>query len=108
MEFPDTPATPVEVPPTLTEALGAGVQVKNIVAICYDFLMEVASESIVRRIQPDFLLPGKIPVRGVIITSRAGSCDYDFVSRFFGPAVGSNEDPVTGSAHCFFNPDFRE
>jgi predicted PhzF superfamily epimerase YddE/YHI9 len=108
MEFPATPETPVEVPPTLIEALGAGVKVKNIVANRFDFLVEVASESIVRGMQPDFTLLGKIPVRGVIVNSHAGAGDSDFVSRFFGQAVGSNEDPVTGSALCFLSPDFRE
>jgi predicted PhzF superfamily epimerase YddE/YHI9 len=84
------------------------VKVKNIVANRFDFLVEAASESIVRGMQPDFTLLGKIPVHGVIVTSRAGAGDSDFVSRFFGPAVGSNEDPATGSAHCFLSPDFRE
>ncbi len=81
---------------------------KNIVANHFDFLVEVASESIVRGMQSDFTLLGKIPVCGVIVTNRAGDADYDFVSRFFGPAVGSNEEPVTGSAHCFLSPDFRD
>lgn len=108
MDFPVTSETPVEVPPTLVETLGAGIQVKNIVANRFDFLVEVASESIVRAVQPDFARLSKIPVRGVIVTSRADSGDYDFVSRFFAPAVGINEDPVTGSAHCFLSPYWSE
>ena len=104
MDFPATPETSVEVPSGLVETLGASVPVNNIVANKFDFLVEVASESIVREMQPDFTRMSKIPVRGVIVTSRSDSRDYDFVSRFFGPAVGVNEDPVTGSAHCFLSP----
>lgn len=106
MDFPAKSETPVEVPASLIEILGAGAgrEVKNIVANQFDFLVEVASESIVRAMQPDFTRLSKIPVRGVIVTSRSDSRDYDFVSRFFAPAVGVNEDPVTGSAHCFLSP----
>ena len=104
MDFPATPETPVETPPDLIAILGVGGQVKNIVANQFDFLVEVASESIVRAVQPDFTRLSKIPVRGVIVTSLSASRDYDFVSRFFAPAVGVNEDPVTGSAHCFLSP----
>jgi predicted PhzF superfamily epimerase YddE/YHI9 len=43
-------------------------------------------------------------VRGVIVTCRSESPRYDFVSRFFAPAAGVNEDPVTGSAHCALGP----
>jgi len=108
MDFPAKSETPVEVPASLIEILGAGREVKNIVANQFDFLVEVASESIVRAIQPDFTRLSKIPVRGVIVTSRSDSRDYDFVSRFFAPAVGVNEDPVTGSAHCFLSPYWSE
>jgi PhzF family phenazine biosynthesis protein len=108
MDFPVKSETPVEIPASLVEALGAGVAVKNITANQFDFLVEVASESIVREMQPDFTRLSKLPVRGVIVTSRADAGDYDFVSRFFAPAVGVNEDPVTGSAHCFLSPYWSE
>ncbi len=104
MDFPATSETPVEIPADLIETLGAGLQAQNIVANQFDFLVEVASEPIVRTLQPDITRLSKIPVRGVIVTSRSDSRDYDFVSRFFAPAVGVNEDPVTGSAHCFLSP----
>jgi predicted PhzF superfamily epimerase YddE/YHI9 len=58
----------------------------------------------VRSAKPDFSLLATVPVRGVIVTSLASSKDYDFVSRFFAPQVGVNEDPVTGSAHCTLSP----
>ncbi len=46
----------------------------------------------------------EIPVRGVIVTARSQNGGFDFVSRFFAPASGVNEDPVTGSAHCCLAP----
>jgi predicted PhzF superfamily epimerase YddE/YHI9 len=70
----------------------------------FDCLVEVESEAVVRGIQPGFARLSAIPVRGVIVTSRASTPGYDFVSRFFGPRVGVPEDPVTGSAHCVLSP----
>jgi len=49
-------------------------------------------------------LLAQVTARGVMVTSRASSPSYDFVSRFFAPRVGVNEDPVTGSAHCCLAP----
>ena len=70
----------------------------------FDYLVEVESEEIVRGVQPDFSRLVTVEARGVIVTSRASSQGYDFVSRFFAPRVGVNEDPVTGSAHCCLTP----
>ncbi len=70
----------------------------------FDYLIEVDSETTLRGIEPDFFLLSKVPSRGVIVTSTASSKSFDFVSRFFGPNVGINEDPVTGSAHCCLGP----
>lgn len=67
-----------------------------------DYLIVADSEATVRGLKPDFLQLAEIPARGIIVTARGG--DYDFVSRFFAPAVGVNEDPVTGSAHCCLGP----
>lgn len=58
----------------------------------------------VRNLKPDFQKLLQITARGIIVTSRAKTGPYDFVSRFFAPRVGINEDPVTGSAHCFLGP----
>lgn len=102
MDFPAKPEVPAETPAGLTEALG--IAVKYVGKSHFDYLVEVESEEILRAMQPDFTLLGKIPVRGVIVTSRASSDGYDFVSRFFAPTVGVNEDPVTGSAHCCLSP----
>jgi PhzF family phenazine biosynthesis protein len=102
MDFPAEPEQPVDPPSDLAKALGAEP--------CYvgmnrfDYLVEVDSEETVRRASPDFGLLNKLPVRGVILTSRSSTGRYDFVSRFFAPAVGVNEDPVTGSAHCCLGP----
>ena len=57
-----------------------------------------------RRLAPDFRRLGQIEARGVIVTARAETEGFDFVSRFFGPRAGVDEDPVTGSAHCCLGP----
>jgi len=69
-----------------------------------DLLLEVDSEEVVKNIQPNLPLLAKIPVRSLIVTAQSNSDDLDFVSRVFGPAVGIDEDPVTGSAHCSLTP----
>lgn len=65
-----------------------------------NLLAEVPEENDVKRLKPDFTRLLKIPVHGFIITARSRNKGYDFVSRFFAPAIGIDEDPVTGSAHC--------
>jgi PhzF family phenazine biosynthesis protein len=104
MDFPAEPAAPVEAPDGLVEALGtAPVWVgRN----RFDLLVELPSEAAVRAIRPDMGRLRRIPARGVIVTSRADADapGHHFVSRFFAPAVGVDEDPVTGSAHCCLGP----
>jgi PhzF family phenazine biosynthesis protein len=102
MKFPAKPEEPAIAPPGLLQALG--VPVKYVGKSQYDYLLEVESEEIVRNIKPDFKLLLSVAARGVIVTSLADSNEYDFVSRFFAPRVGVNEDPVTGSAHCCLSP----
>jgi predicted PhzF superfamily epimerase YddE/YHI9 len=70
----------------------------------FDYLVEVGSEQQVRSLRPDFALLATLPVRGVMVTSRSDDPRFDFVSRFFAPGAGINEDPVTGSAHCCLGP----
>lgn len=65
-------------------------------------LVLLESEQAVRECAPDFAALARLPYLGVIVTAR--SDDYDFVSRFFAPAIGLNEDPVTGAAHCALIP----
>ena len=102
MNFPVEPETAASAPPDLSRALGVGFTYvgKN----RFDYLVEIDSEESIRRINPDFSLLATIPMRGVIVTSPSSSTEYDFVSRFFAPQVGVNEDPVTGSAHCCLGP----
>ena len=69
----------------------------------FDYLIEVDGEDEVRRLAPDFGALARVDARGVIVTSR-GSGTYDFISRFFAPRSGVDEDPVTGSAHCALAP----
>ena len=70
--------------------------------------MEVESEEVVASLSPKYDLLETLPVRGVAVTSapstRTKAKGYDFVSRFFAPVVGVDEDPVTGSAHCYLGP----
>jgi len=107
LNFPTREEDPVSTPPTnLLKALGvtAPLYVGKDRTEQFDYIVEVESEEIVRSLQPDYALLATVPGRGVIVTSRAATDSYDFVSRFFGPQVGVNEDPVTGSAHCCLAP----
>ena len=98
LDFPLTPVTAIDPPPGLGEALG--VTPLYLGRSQFDVLVQVESESIVRDLQPDLRLLAGVDARGVIVTSRAAASDHDFVSRFFAPQSGIDEDPVTGSAHC--------
>ena len=102
LNFPATPDQPATAPPRLEEALG--LTPKYTGKSKFDYLFEVETEETVRNLKPDFTLLKKMQVRGVIVTSRAASSRYDFVSRFFAPGSGIDEDPVTGSAHCCLGP----
>jgi len=106
LDFPATPADPAPPPPGLLEALGCPVRSSGKTRL--DYLLELDSESAVRGLQPDFKLLERVPARGVIVTSRSDRPEFDFVSRFFAPQSGVNEDPVTGSAHCSLGPYWGE
>jgi PhzF family phenazine biosynthesis protein len=102
LDFPTTPDQPVAAPDGLAEALGTAPRYMG--RSRFDYLVELASEADVRALQPDFVRLRALPVRGVIVTSRASTAGWDFVSRFFAPGAGIDEDPVTGSAHCCLAP----
>jgi PhzF family phenazine biosynthesis protein len=105
MDFPAKLEEQADAPPDLLQALGVPVNsTRYIGKNVFDYLVEVASEEIVRGLQPNFSILSSVQARGVIVTSRASTPGYDFVSRFFAPQVGVNEDPVTGSAHCCLTP----
>jgi len=106
MDFPARPPKPVQPPAGLAEALGATF--RYIGRDTDDYLVELESEAAVRTLRPDITALGKLPVRGTIVTARATDARFDFVSRFFAPAVGVSEDPVTGSAHCCLTPYWAE
>ena len=102
LDFPALPPEPAEAPAALLQALG--ITPLYVGKNRASYLVEVASEDIVRALQPDFTLLATLPVQGVMVTSRASSADFDCVSRYFAPRAGINEDPVTGSAHCCIGP----
>jgi PhzF family phenazine biosynthesis protein len=102
LDFPATPAAVAQAPVGLLDALGA--EAKFVGKNRFDYLVEIASEKLLRDLRPDFTRLRKLPVRGVIVTARAESPEFDFVSRFFAPGSGIDEDPVTGSAHCALGP----
>ena len=102
LDFPATPAEPVPPPPSLAQALG--VPAAHVGRSRFDYLVEVDTEATLRGLRPDHAALAALPVRGVIVTSRAAGGGFYFVSRFFAPAAGIPEDPVTGSSHCALGP----
>jgi PhzF family phenazine biosynthesis protein len=106
LDFPTTPPTPCEPPPELDRTLGASVRLT--LKTPFDYLVELESEAAVKALAPDLGALAKLGGRGVIVTSRATTPGFEFVSRFFAPAVGVPEDPVTGSAHCALGPFWGE
>lgn len=102
LNFPSTPPTEVAIPETLSKVLGASpVYVGQ---SRFDYLAVFESAQIVRSLKPDFRALEAFPVRGVIVSAPADEPEFDFVSRFFAPNVGVDEDPVCGSAHCCLTP----
>ena len=102
LDFPATPAIDGETPDGLVAALG--VEPVSVGRTPFDYLAVLDTEAQVRALTPDLSLVGRMPVRGVIVTAPSAGDPHDFVSRFFAPAVGVPEDPVTGSAHCALGP----
>jgi PhzF family phenazine biosynthesis protein len=106
LDFPATPATPIASPAALLDALG----VPPVFAGKSKFytLVEVESADVVRSVRPDFRKLLDVPTLGVIVTAASDDPKFDFISRFFAPALGVNEDPVCGSAHCCLTPYWAE
>jgi PhzF family phenazine biosynthesis protein len=102
LDFPATPPEPADAPSGLADALG--VEPQHVGRSRFDYLIEVADAATVRDLVPDFAALGRVDTRGVIVTSRGDGSGVDFISRFFAPAAGVDEDPVTGSAHCCLAP----
>ena len=109
MDFPAQPDVSVEPPAELVDALG--VRPTYVGKNRTDYLVELGSEREVRETVPNFQRLAAVPMRGVMVTAvgtPAASGRYDFVSRFFAPGAGIDEDPVTGSAHCCLGPFWRD
>ncbi|RKE17305.1 PhzF family phenazine biosynthesis protein [Streptomyces sp. TLI_171] len=109
LDFPTSPLTPAPTPEGLAGALGAEpVAVHDTAAAIGDLLVELADETTVRELAPDLaaLAAAPLSARGIIATAAADDPDgaYQFVSRCFFPAIGIDEDPVTGSAHTALAP----
>ena len=102
----DFPAKAVEAAPAPAELLPAlGIaQAAFVGKNAFDYFVEVDSEETLRGLHPDHSTLRKLPVRGIIVTARPAGGDFDFLSRFFAPGSGIDEDPVTGSAHCALGP----
>jgi PhzF family phenazine biosynthesis protein len=121
LDFPLTPCTEIALPPELATALQLSPSsIRFVGKTMFDYFVEVESAAIVQQLQPNFPALRELPMRGVIVTSGVGSSipntvdstdsppsrepAYDFISRFFAPRAGIDEDPVTGSAHCALAP----
>jgi len=102
MDFPSMPPREVAAPEGLARALG--VEPVHVGMSRFDLLVEVGTADEVRALRPALALLRQVEARGVIVTARGDGGGHDFVSRFFAPRVGVDEDPVTGSAHCVLAP----
>ncbi|MGN6248672.1 MAG: PhzF family phenazine biosynthesis protein [Ginsengibacter sp.] len=104
LDFPADEVTPAE----LTKELTGGFNLKPLEAYKgkTDYMLVFNNEEEIKNLQPDFQKIAKVNARGIIVTARGN--EVDFVSRFFGPAAGVNEDPVTGSAHTTLAPYWSE
>ncbi|MFC2077716.1 PhzF family phenazine biosynthesis protein [Candidatus Bipolaricaulota bacterium] len=106
LDFPGNPPAAVEPPSGLLDALG--IAATYVGQTRSDFLVEAESDSAVRGADPDLVWLTRLGVRGVMVTARSDEDRFDFVSRFFAPGAGIDEDPVTGSAHCALAPYWGE
>jgi PhzF family phenazine biosynthesis protein len=105
----DFPATPVKRDGVSCEEVQSalGIRVKSVGLTRFDYFAELENEEAVRSLRPDFTKVGQLGTRGLIVTSASSSSNYDFVSRFFAPCAGIDEDPVTGSAYCCLGPFWK-
>lgn len=102
LDFPATPPEPCDPPPYLLDAVKAhGAPVFR---TAFDYMVVVEHPAGLRTLAPDMRLLRGIESRGIIVTAPSDEAGVDFISRFFAPAAGVDEDPVTGSAHCALAP----
>lgn len=109
LDFPAEPASPCPPPADLLASLGAASS-RFTGRNRLDHLVELNGEAAVRALAPDFrrLAAACGSERGVIVTAASDRPEFDFVSRYFAPGVGIDEDPVTGAAHCCLGPFWAE
>ena len=101
MDFPVRQSGPVSPPPGLAEALGT-VPIE-VFANAFNYMALLESAQVLRALAPDMAALSRMDRSGIIVTAP-GDGIYDFVSRYFAPAKGIPEDPVTGAAHCMLAP----
>jgi PhzF family phenazine biosynthesis protein len=101
MNFPARPSEQILSPPGLAEALG--VTLTEVFANAFNFMALVPSAKTLRELSPEMAALARVGRPGVIVTAP-GEGNYDFISRYFAPAKGIPEDPVTGAAHCMLAP----
>jgi PhzF family phenazine biosynthesis protein len=107
LDFPATPASESTPPPGLLDAMR--ISPSYVGRSTFDKFLVVESEEVVRSLKPDFASLRRITgMRGVIVTSPSSDPRFDFLSRYFAPGAGIDEDPVTGSAHCCLGPFWGE
>ncbi len=102
LDFPAFPSEPAEAPPELCR--GLGVPIRAVEKNRLGYLVELEDAETVRKLQPDIGLLGTLPVTGILVTAISDMPSFDFISRYFAPSIGIDEDPVTGSAHCALGP----
>jgi PhzF family phenazine biosynthesis protein len=105
MDFPIRPSKPVATPRALADALG--VDPIEVFVNAFNYMALLESAQVVRTVAPDMAALARLDRDGVIVTAPGGGA-YDFVSRYFAPAKGIPEDPVTGGAHCMLAPFWAE
>ena len=105
MDFPARRCSPVVPPEGLADALGATAM--ETLWDGFNVLVRFASATEVRQLSPDLAAIARLPAAGVIVTAP-GDSEHDCVSRYFAPAKGIPEDPVTGGAHCALAPFWAE
>jgi PhzF family phenazine biosynthesis protein len=108
MDFPTSAFRPDETLVLEEMESALGTKVKSVWRTRFDCLAEVENEAAVRELRADITKIRALKTRGVIVTSSAAGKNYDYVSRFFAPSAGVEEDPVTGSAHCCLGPYWKE
>jgi PhzF family phenazine biosynthesis protein len=102
LDFPATPPEPCTAPQQLLPALG--LPVASVLRSRFDYFVVLENPDLLRALAPDLRALAELETRGVIVTAPSDQPGIDFLSRFFAPAAGVPEDPVTGSAHCALAP----